>query len=357
MKTTLIFILTFLACFCEAVNVPFTAFNSNEFNVSVPNNSISINTALFPTNGSSLYDSNGAALYQAGLSSNYSLTLSQNGSNYSTQLSQNGTNESLQIGQANTNLSYQIGLANSNLTYQVGLANTNLSNVASNALRLAVLNGSIPSGLATNISGIQTNSTTGNAATATIASNITLLASAPAIAQYNPILWLNPRAIVTTNNLFGVTSVADSSGNGNTFYNDPTAAAPIYSQTGFGGYPCWLMQANWNRSSGAAPTVFYALTNATVWGQVLNTSNFLIVDTFQDTLEANNNFTNNGVKLAGPPFLFSVGNNVQLFEGPAAGSSSGFAAAMNVAVCGGICSSSFCAIVYRRSKCNLFCRS
>jgi hypothetical protein len=148
MKNLLILTLFVFALFivwcADAVTVPFSAFNSNEFNVSVPNNSISINTSLFPTNGSSLYDSNGAALYQAGLSSNYSLTLSQNGSNYSTQLSLNGTNESLLIGQNNSNLTYQVGLANSNLTYQVGLNNTNLTGVASNILQnqisLAVTN-------------------------------------------------------------------------------------------------------------------------------------------------------------------------------------------------------------------------
>jgi hypothetical protein len=248
MRNFLILILAMLIVPCGAVSIPFNALDTNAFDYSIPNNTVTINTNNFPTS--------------------------------------------------------------SNINEEVIGLQSNL------------VAGIIPVGLATNVSGVLTNS-------------FSVLASAPAIAQYNPILWLNPRAVVTTNNLFGVTSVVDSSGNGNTFYNDPTAAAPIYSQTGFGGYPCWLMQANWNRSSGAVPTVFYALTNATVWGQVLNTSNFLIVDTFQDTLEANNNFTNNGVKLAGPPFLFSVGNNVQFFEEPAQGASSGFSASMQVSVCGG----------------------
>jgi hypothetical protein len=164
---------------------------------------------------------------------------------------------------------------------------------------------------------------------------VTTTNSPTAIFQYAPLFWANPRAVVTTNNLFAVTSWADSSGNGNTFYPDPTSASPIYNQTGFGGYPCWNVQANWNRATGGSPTVFYAMTNATVWGQVQNTSNFCIVDVFQDTLELGNQFTNNGVELAGPVFLYSVGNNVQLFAQPASGSASGFSGSMLASVCGG----------------------
>lgn len=321
MKNFLIFTLFFFSLFivrcADAVTVPFSAFGTNEFNVSVPNNTISINTTLFPTNGSSLYDSNGAALYQAGLSSNYSLTLSQN-----------GTNESLQIGLANSNLTYQVGLANTNLSYAVGLASTNLSNIASNALCLAVLNGTIPAGSATNVTGLQTNSTTGNSATSTLASNVTLLASAPAISQYesNLVFWYNPRAIITTNNLFGVPTWADSSLNGITGYSLGNAQ-PIYSANGMNGSPCWLMHANFNPATGAAPTIYYAITNA-AWNQSAG-SNFCLFTVFQDILELSQNTT---PSLVTGDFLFTIGTNVQFFCNPIANNSSGSLSCLGVQV-------------------------
>lgn len=55
--TLFVFALFIVWC-ADAVTVPFSAFNSNEFNVSVPNNSISINTTLFPTNAPAVFDTN-----------------------------------------------------------------------------------------------------------------------------------------------------------------------------------------------------------------------------------------------------------------------------------------------------------
>lgn len=414
--TLFVFALLLVLC-ADAVTVPFSAFNSNEFNVSVPNNSISINTSVFPTNAilsiaytnagpSTTYITNGNAITallntnpfaggSGGSSSGFPFTT--NGVSYSiTPLGQFvvsntvtsayfliGTNGhissfdqyggSMQLttnkfsitnnansllfsngvlaingnpvstngisgltgdvtataignGVVSATVVQVNGLSASQVALGANAANAASVSATANVIPLRDASGNLMAtafiGGGSRLTGTLTNNTTGSAATATIASNITLLASAPAIAQYesNLVFWFNPRAIITTNNFFTLSSVADSSGNGNTMYNDASAQQVIYSANAFNGNPCLLMHSGWNRATGVAPTTaFYALTNL-MWN-TSNNSNFCIFDVFQDTLEIGQN--TGPVTANAPAFLLGIGNNVQTFIEPFGGQGSG----------------------------------
>ena len=81
--TILIFL---LALVCKAVNPPYSAFDSNMFNVQPQNAYIGINTNLFPEIGTltNLFDTNGAALAQGAANTNFTLLVGQNDTNYAT---------------------------------------------------------------------------------------------------------------------------------------------------------------------------------------------------------------------------------------------------------------------------------